>query len=82
MVPSSTVDVTHVLRGPQMAGNVEQIPFISFVKELDYSSLSVPRKDSRNERVTPRKSWVMFLKNDYPRNKIYVENSLSYFILS
>ena len=35
-----------------MAGNVKQSSLISFVKELDYSSMSIPRKHPRNERET------------------------------
>ena len=47
-----------------MAEIVEQIPSISFVNELDYSSTSIPRKHPRNERVTSAEELGTMSKNN------------------
>ena len=47
-----------------MAGNEEQIPFINFVNELNYSSTSIPRKHPRKERVTSAEELGSMSKNN------------------
>ena len=60
-----------------MAGNVEQSSFISFVNILDCSSMSIPRKQPRNKQVTSMEELGTMSKTN-----LYMEDSLSYFILS
>ena len=48
-----------------MAGNVEQSLFTSFVNKLYYSSTSIPRKHSRNERVTSVEELGTMSKNNF-----------------
>ena len=45
-------------------GNVEQSSFISFVKELNYFSTSVPRKHSQYERVASAEELGTMSKNN------------------
>ena len=54
----------HKMTRYEMAGNVEQSPFISFVNKFDYSSTSIPRKHPRNEQVTSAEELGTMSKNN------------------
>ena len=70
----------------EMAGNIEQSHFISFVNELDYSSTFIPWKHPRNERVISMEELGNMSKNTSRGIilgiKTHMEDLLSYFILS
>ena len=51
----------------EMAGNVEQSPFISFVNKLNYSCTSIPQKRPRYERVTSVEELSFMSKNNLRR---------------